>query len=323
MEIDQLDEELENLNNKLNNQPDDINLLYKIAEIKRRLGFLKSDRAFSAEALTNINKALSLSPNDYFGFLERGTTFFTLNKHEEAIDDFTRSLEIQKTSRGYYNRGIARWNKIQNEIKNRTAYSNEIQGEFELVLKDYLEAIKLDPTNSHAFYNLGVVLMQVGQFKVALEYFNKSIKLRPNDYLSYFNRAICYEFLTSPRYTDKAVLQKAISDYNKVIEISPNYSPALFNRALCYEHEGEERYKDKLALKLAIQDYTRILDIEPYNSYALFNRGWACEFSGDIIKAIADYNAFLQMSKDKSEKVQIRKRVKELKILGNKVKRRK
>ena len=54
------------------------------------------------------------------------------------------------------------------------------QGDFKGAIQDYNKAIELDPNFVEAYYNRGVVKHELGDSKSAIQDFNKAIKLKPN-----------------------------------------------------------------------------------------------------------------------------------------------
>ena len=75
-------------------------------------------------------------------------------------------------AKAYYNRGIAYYEK----------------GEFDLAIKDYSEAIELNPRLFHPYNNRGNAYLRKGDFDKAIEDYSKAIELNPNLGLAYCNR---------------------------------------------------------------------------------------------------------------------------------------
>src|SRR6185436_3349445 len=64
----------------------------------------------------------------------------------------------------------------------------EQTGNREAAIKDYTEAIKLDPTSAVAFFNRGNAYDQLGDYDRAIADYTEAIKLDPNDPDVYNNR---------------------------------------------------------------------------------------------------------------------------------------
>jgi tetratricopeptide (TPR) repeat protein len=74
----------------------------------------------------------------------------------------------------YYNRGVA--------------YEN--LGQYQPAIKDYNQAISLNPIYSEAFYNRGTIYSEIGQYQRAIDDYNQAISLQPNYANAYNNRGI-------------------------------------------------------------------------------------------------------------------------------------
>lgn len=72
--------------------------------------------------------------------------------------------------------------------------------------------------NIESYKYIGRVLMDNEHEDLALEYFNKSISLIPQDYESYFH--------LGELYLRKNDIQKAICSYKSVLELNPYHTPA-------------------------------------------------------------------------------------------------
>ena len=62
--------------------------------------------------------------------------------------------------------------------------------EYEFAIADYTQAIVIDPKNSDAFYNRGIVYSKRDQHQDAIRDFSKAISINPEDADSYMNRGI-------------------------------------------------------------------------------------------------------------------------------------
>ena len=81
----------------------------------------------------------------------------------------------------------------------------EQAGNREAAIKDYTEAIKLDPSNAVAFFNRGNAYDQLGDHDRAIADYTEAIKLDPNDADVYNNRGQAYD--------NKGEFDLAIADY--------------------------------------------------------------------------------------------------------------
>ena len=72
------------------------------------------------------------------------------------------------------------------------------------------------------FFDFGLTFHQQGEYKKAIDYYDKIIKYDPKDTSVYYNRG-------NAKYNLKD-LEGAISDYDKAIEYNPKFASAYYNR---------------------------------------------------------------------------------------------
>ena len=70
-----------------------------------------------------------------------------------------------------------------------------IDGQHELAIQDYTEALRLDPQYAIAYYTRGYAYYDLGQYQLAIQDFNEAIRLHPQDALAYYGRGVAYEYL--------------------------------------------------------------------------------------------------------------------------------
>lgn len=122
---------------------------------------------------------------------------------EEAIAACTRDIEnLQNTARS---RAVAHNNRGD-------AY--RAKGNSDLAIADYDEAILLDPSYAHAYYNRGNVYGDdKGDASRAIADFSDAIRLNPNFVAAYFNRARAYLYSGSSA--------NALADIDHAAGLSP------------------------------------------------------------------------------------------------------
>ena len=125
----------------------------------------------------------------------RGMALEAGNKMDEALADYTKTIELQPDfALPYNNRG----NILMNRQKN------------ELALLDYNKAIELDPGLSQPYNGRGVLLMREKKFDLAVTDYRKAIQLKPNYPEVYYNLALC-EFNSGKKEDACRDMQKAAS----------------------------------------------------------------------------------------------------------------
>jgi tetratricopeptide (TPR) repeat protein len=180
-----------------------------------------------------------------------------------AIQEF--NLAIQKNS------------QYVNAYLMRGAIYSELQ-EFLESLKDYNQAITLNPKLAQAYSNRGLLKTdKLNDAQGALKDYNQAITLDPRFAVAYSNRGL----LKTNKLNDA---QGALKDYDEAIAINPKLAHAYSNRALLK--------KDKLSdVQGALRDYNQAIAINPKLAIAYSNRGLLKKDKlNDVQGALKDYN---------------------------------
>lgn len=120
----------------------------------------------------------------------------------------------------------------------------------------------------------GVAYRNKGNYKQAIEDFDRAIRLKPDIAEAFNNRGVTYDY--------KGDYERAIQDYNQVIKLRPDYAAPFNNRGLVYHEKGE--------YDRAIQDFDHAIRLKPGYAEAFENRGSAYLATGDYDQAIRDYS---------------------------------
>ncbi len=139
--------------------------------------------------------------------------------YKGALADFETALAASKDYRIYYQMAVA----------------EEKLGNHDAAIKDYQDAIKTNPNFDASYNDLGNVYYNMGNYKDAIEYFQKFLDKSKNDTvkeLVKFNIALSYTALATT--AEKAKNNKlAIVDLKKAVTFN-NYDIAYLNLARLY-----------------------------------------------------------------------------------------
>jgi serine protease Do len=92
----------------------------------------------------------------------------------------------------------------------------------------------VNPKDAQAYYFRGLVYLDEGSFLEAIEYFNKALKLKPNNTPElHFNIGNALT-LASPPDNARLTVPSRIKAYTNAIEANPGFADAYYNRALTY-----------------------------------------------------------------------------------------
>jgi tetratricopeptide (TPR) repeat protein len=104
-------------------------------------------------------------------------------------------------------------------------------GRPERVLDDYTTLLRLEPTNSEAHLDRGVLLQGLGRLQEALEDYDAAVVWSPPYAEAYFNRALVLRALGRD--------EDALLDLAHVLALEPRHAAALINRAGLLYGRGE------------------------------------------------------------------------------------
>ncbi|CAG5115741.1 unnamed protein product, partial [Candidula unifasciata] len=159
------------------------------------------------------------------------------------------------------------------ELLTNRGVISQFMGDISMAMQDYQRAIKLDPTYSLAYFNAGNVYFYHRHFKQALDYYTKAVKYNPKDESAFLNRAITKVLLHDTK--------GALKDFAVAVKLSPLSAHIYFNRANLYA--SLQQY-DK-----AEQEYTRALELKPDDALMLKKRADVRGKLGKQADAIEDY----------------------------------
>ncbi|MBR8535463.1 tetratricopeptide repeat protein [Carboxylicivirga sediminis] len=168
--------------------------------------------------------------------------------------------------------------------------------------------------NTDRMLTIGKNALYFEDYVLAIQYFNKVIRVKP--YLSdpYFFRGLAKYYLEDyngaevdlntclsknpfmvDAYNVRGIImskkdnhEQAIKDYSSGLEISPNNINLLINRG--NSHSATEAYNE------AITDFDRIIDINPGMLSAYLSRGAAKTHAGDSIGALKDFSKVVDLN---------------------------
>ncbi|TRT65107.1 MULTISPECIES: tetratricopeptide repeat-containing serine protease family protein, partial [unclassified Microcystis] len=214
------------------------------------------------QALTVINQAISLVPNNPNYYNEKWAVLSELKRYDEGLAAINQAINLAPRAAWYYNRG------------NLYYY----QQKYDLALSDYDKAIELNPNYAYAYYNRGNLYKNLQKYELALADYDKAIELNPNYAKAYYNRGVLYY--------DQKKYELALADWNKAIELNPNFTDAYYNRGNLYYNQ--QKYD------LALSDYNKAIDINPNDAGAYLNRGGLYSYQQKYELALADFNKAIE-----------------------------
>ncbi len=114
---------------------------------------------------------------------------------------------------------------------------------------DFKKCIKMRPKYHNTYNRCAIILENLKKYELVLEYYNKAIKLKPNDSNYYYNRGTFYE----------GCLQNynaALRDLSKAIKLNPNDYESYERRGKLYLNVFKKR-------SLALEDFKMSIKLNP------------------------------------------------------------
>jgi tetratricopeptide (TPR) repeat protein/serine/threonine protein kinase len=217
------------------------------------------------EAVADFSRSLELDPNSAQPWINRGVAYRNLGKLKKAVADFSRAIQLDR------NHAFA-WN-------NRAAVYKEL-GQPEKALRDYSRAVELDTKYAKAWGGRGSVYLDLGQPKQALADLTRALDLEPKDAITWYNRG--------HTYSDLRQWKEAIADFSKAIELNSRYAKAWCMRGAAYLDLGQP--------EKTVADCSRAIDLDENNPTFWANRGIAYFRLGQLDNAAADYSKAIHLN---------------------------
>lgn len=152
------------------------------------------------------------------------------------------------------------------------------KGNYEKALECFNKSIEMNPDNARVYYSMGLVYDDTGSFDRAIECYQKSLEIDPNDVKVYIGLGNAFE--------EKNDFDTAIECYYHALEIDPNYTEAYFNLGKAYFNQGKHNK--------AIECYRKVLDKNPSDTRTCNNLGLAYFNIGSYEEAIECYKKVLE-----------------------------
>lgn len=176
-------------------------------------------------------------------------------------------------------RDAVRMNPRYFEAHNNLGYALQLQGQARAAIESCKKAIEINPTFIEAYHNLGQILQSCGDLKGSADCYRQLVDLLPDnpDTHNAFGVALYL----------KGDLEAAISSYKKAIRLDPRYSEAYNNMGGAQLANGEPA--------AAVASCKQAIEIKPDYANAYQILGHALSNVGDVEAAIEAYQKALAL----------------------------
>ncbi|MBV46482.1 MAG: hypothetical protein CL900_04640 [Dehalococcoidia bacterium] len=160
----------------------------------------------------------------------------------------------------------------QEKMLLETGHVHMKHGDFQSAIKDYTNAIIINPTFAGAYNARGMANRKMKDFHSALQDYNTALSLHNNFTATYNNRGVIYMEIRQ--------IEAALTDFDKALTIEPN-SYGYCNRAVAYNYMRD--------FNKSISESTVAVELNPQLPEAYVVRGIAKVQMGALAAADLDF----------------------------------
>lgn len=249
------------------------------AEDFNKLGIKKAEEGDFEGALENFDRAIKLNPDYADAYNNRASVRHELGDDPGAQKDYTEAILLNPDRAVFHNnlgiisyssddyRGAqaAHTRSIQlnggAQAYNNRGFARLRLAEVQAALKDFTQAIELNPNDALAWNNRGDVYLESGNLERALEDYAQAARLNPNNPKTFYNLGVIHSRLGNK--------EKALEDFTKAIELEREFAEAYQNRGIVHYELGDSQKanvdfhnaKNLYRRHGKKEDYQKLLDI--------------------------------------------------------------
>ncbi len=202
-------ESMERANNRLG-----LDWILKITNNEASLNEVQIQAHF--RSIQNYSERIEADPNNETFYFGRGMDFKQIQDYENAIRDISKAIEINPDLLvGYLERAILRTEQLEYDYQSsgEPVFSDVVENsevrvldnitgqpklldisvqsiQYDDILKEYEEIIRIDPSFIYAYYNRAEILLIEKDYRAAIVDYTKAIELEPQFAEAFFNRGI-------------------------------------------------------------------------------------------------------------------------------------
>lgn len=149
------------------------------------LGYLYNATGKKARGSYHYGQAININPSEPIAYFMRGNLFLTQDLYRAALVDFQRCVHYDSTFyRAYNNMALIR---LFNQGGSGYVHLND----FKMAREDFISMMyKTDFVDKDVFFNIGLVHLQLADYRQAIRFFNKTIELDTAYGKAFFYRGV-------------------------------------------------------------------------------------------------------------------------------------
>jgi tetratricopeptide (TPR) repeat protein len=207
-------------------------------------------------AETLYQDTITKNPNSWMAHNNLGLILKAEGRHHEAIDHFSRTLQIKPD-----------YAEAHNNLGNVLA----LKGETEKAIAHFTKALELDPNLPGAHNNLGNILEHQGRINEALYHYSLALQLNPAFADAYFN--------VGNLQARQGRSEEAIANFSQALQLKPEFAAAHNSLGVVLARQGK--------LREAIHHFREAIRINPHFRQAHRNLSIALQQTGGTEKSPA------------------------------------
>jgi len=231
------------------------------AQAMSAIGLLK-------EALSLLNNVEKIELSSPELMLTKASIFSQLRDHKQAIRYFSEALKL------------AEGEEDRDEIYLDLAMEYQAVKDYYGALRVLEEAIKINPTNEGAIYEIAYCYDQLGEFVKAIKCYSDFIDENPYSFTAWYNLGNAYSKLED--------YDNAIDAYGYCIVINEEFGPVYFNLGNAYM--GNDNYQ------MAVESFMKCIELDGEDPMAFCYLGEAYEQMNELDTAESYYKLSLELS---------------------------
>ncbi|KAJ3416949.1 cytochrome c oxidase subunit 1 [Chytridiales sp. JEL 0842] len=206
--------------------------------------------------------AIAINPLCTSALEGRSIVHYIMRNYFGALIDICKAIELHPDNAEYLtNRGV-----IYQALNDPIA-----------ALQSYKLAIQKDKKYPLAYFNAANLYFSQQRWEQALEYFERALRLDPEDFSAILNRGITKSMLGDTT--------GALEDFNLSILLNPTSPEVYFNRANLFQKMGNFDEADK--------DYSAVLTLSPADNVTYLERGLTRGKQSRLMDAMGDFARFI------------------------------
>ncbi len=298
LELGQLDDAKNDFARTLKGNPDHLYSLIKRARI-----YLKKDNM--DKTLADLKRAVKIDPENSRANNYMGEYYYRIKQPDKAMK--------------YYEKALKKESGYSRALGNMAVYYAEVKKEH-FIAEEYIKkALSLDSKSGELNRIAGNIMISIGDYKKAGEYYNDAVGKDPGNVNYYLARAVFFA-----RY--KGDYKKAVEDLNKALKIDPKNAMVFLERGIfemegwgntdkaladidealkldkglarAYYYRGLIYLEKKKDYKKAVENLNKAIELEPETASAYYTRSIAYSAWGKNKEAQADFIKALEIDPD-------------------------